>query len=279
MVIFDAGDGTRLAYHRSGDGAPLVCVPGGPMQDSVHLGDLGGLAATHPLVRLDLRGTGASAVPADTGTYRCDRQVADVEALRVHLGLDRMDLLTHSGGAGIAVQYAARHPDHVTRLVLVCPSPRPVGIDIADGDRREVAEARRGEPWFAEAFAAFERIWAGAPTDADWAAIAPFSHGRWDAASQAFDTATAGQRNDDAAAVYYSAGSVEPAATRAGLARLDAPVLVIAGEYDPGLPPKRAAAYAELFAGAELVVQPGAGHYPWLDDPARFAATVAGFLT
>ncbi len=275
MVIFDAADGTRLAYHRTGDGDPLVCVPGGPMQDSVHLAGL----VPHPLVRLDLRGTGGSAVPEDTGTYRCDRQVPDVEALREQLGLDRMDLLTHSGGAGITLQYAARYPEHVNRLVLVCPSPRPVGIDVADADRREVAELRRDEPWFPAAFAAFERVWAGEPTDADWAALTPFSYGRWDAAGQAFDAAAEEQRNDDAAAVCYSPGSVDPDATRAGLASLDAPVLVVAGEYDPGLPPKRAAEYAGLFADAELVVLPRAGHFPWLDDPDSLARAIVDFLT
>ncbi|MFL6121677.1 alpha/beta fold hydrolase, partial [Actinophytocola sp.] len=90
MATFTAGDGTRLAYHRTGEGAPLICVPGGPMQSSAYLADLGGVS---PLARLDPRGTGESATPADPATYRCDRQVDDVEALRVHLGLDRVDLL------------------------------------------------------------------------------------------------------------------------------------------------------------------------------------------
>jgi pimeloyl-ACP methyl ester carboxylesterase len=88
MVIFAGTDGTRLAYHQAGEGRPLLCVPGGPMQASAYLGDLGGLSAHRSLVLLDLRGTGASAIPADPATYRCDRQVDDVEALRVHLGLD-----------------------------------------------------------------------------------------------------------------------------------------------------------------------------------------------
>jgi pimeloyl-ACP methyl ester carboxylesterase len=38
------------------------------------------------------------------------------------------------------------------------------------------------------------------------------------------------------------------------------------------------AEFAELFLNAELVVQPGAGHYPWLDDADRFVATTATFL-
>src|SRR4051794_30014263 len=94
-----ADDGTRLALHLTGTGDPLVCLPGGPMLDSGYLRDLGGLAAHRAFARLDLRGTGASDVPADPASYRCDRQVADVEATRRHLGLEQLDLLAHSAGA------------------------------------------------------------------------------------------------------------------------------------------------------------------------------------
>jgi pimeloyl-ACP methyl ester carboxylesterase len=125
-------DGTRLAYSRAGEGPLLVCLPGGPMQASAYLGDLGGLTAHRSLVLPDLRGTGASAVPADPSTYRCDRQVGDVEALRAHLGADRLDLLAHSAGAALALLYAARHPDRVGSLVLVTPSPRVVGVEVTD---------------------------------------------------------------------------------------------------------------------------------------------------
>jgi pimeloyl-ACP methyl ester carboxylesterase len=278
MAIFDGADGTRLAYHQAGEGRPLICLPGGPMQASAYLGDLGGLSAHRSLVLLDLRGTGASAVPADPATYRCDQLVEDVEALRMHLGLDRIDLLGHSAGAALALLYAARHPDRVGRLVLINPSPRAVGLEITDLDRRQVAELRRGEAWFPDAFAALERIWSGDATAADWTAIAPFTFGRWDAVAQAHLAREASQKNADAAAVYYSAGALDPQATSASLARLRAPVLLVAGEYDVALPPKRAAEYAGLFGQAELAVQPGGGHYPWLDDPEWLVQTLAGFL-
>jgi len=276
--MFASADGTRLAYHTIGTGRPLVCVPGGPMRASAYLGDFGGLSARRALVLLDLRGTGDSEVPVDRASYRCDRQVDDIEALRVELGLDRLDLAGHSGGATLAVLYAARYPDRVDRLVLVCPGTRPVGIEIEDADRREVAELRRGEPWFADAFAAFERIWSGESTPADWEAISPFMYGRWDADTRAAVETRPGQRNEEAAALYYAEGALDPPAVRSAIASLPARVLLLAGEYDPALPPKRAGEYAELFANAELVVQPGAGHSPWLDDPERFARTVSDFL-
>jgi pimeloyl-ACP methyl ester carboxylesterase len=278
MATFDAADGTRLAYHLAGEGRPLTCLPGGPMQASAYLGDLGGLSAHRQLSLLDLRGTGASAVPADPATYRCDRLVDDVEALRAHLGLDRVDLLGHSAGATLALLYAARHPDRVGRLALVGPSPLAVGLEVTDLDRRQVAELRRGEAWFPDAFAAFERIWSGDATAADWKAIAPFTYGRWDDVARAHLAREASEKNADAAAVYYSAGALDPEATRASLARLRAPVLLVAGEYDVALPPKRAAEYAGLFPQAELAVQPGGGHFPWLDDPEWFVRTLAGFL-
>jgi pimeloyl-ACP methyl ester carboxylesterase len=278
MAIFDGADGTRLAYHQVGEDGPLICVPGGPMQASAYLGDLGGLSAHRSLVLLDLRGTGASAIPADPASYRCDRQIDDIEALRVHLGLDRIDLLGHSAGAALALLYAARHPDRVGCLVLLNPSPRAVGLEITDADRRQVAELRRGEAWFPDAFAALERIWSGAATAADWTAIAPFTYGRWDAVAQAHLAREATQTNADAAAVYYSAGALDPEAIRASLARLGAPVLLVAGEYDVALPPKCAAEYAGLFGQAELAVQPGGGHYPWLDDPQWLVRILVGFL-
>jgi pimeloyl-ACP methyl ester carboxylesterase len=56
------------------------------------------------------------------------------------------------------------------------------------------------------------------------------------------------------------------------------PYYFVAGEYDVALPPSIAAEYAKLFPAVELTVQPGSGHSPWLDDPARFVQTVRGFL-
>lgn len=275
MHTFTAADGTRLAYHLTGDGSPLICVPGGPMQSSVYLGDLGGVS---PLALLDPRGTGKSEAPADPATYRCDRQVDDLEALRDHLGLDRIDLLGHSAGAAIAVTYAARHPDRVRRLVLVTPTPFVVGLEITDEDRREVAELRRDEPWFPGAFAAFERIWAGDFSGANRRGIAPFHYGRWDEVSQANYALSASEVNRTAAELYYADGALDPDATRAALTELPAPVLLVGGEYDVGLPPRRAAEYAGLFPKAQLAVLPRGGHFPWLDDPAWLARTIAEFV-
>jgi pimeloyl-ACP methyl ester carboxylesterase len=276
MPTFTAPDGTELAYHARGAGAPLVVLPGGPMRASSYLGDLGGLCEHRRLVLLDLRGTGDSATPADPASYRCDRLVDDVEALRAHLGLDRVDLLAHSAGGSLAMLYAARYPERLASLVLVTATPWALGRPATPGQRLAAARLRSGEPWFAEAFPVFER-WLADGSDYD-PAIAPFFYGRWDGAARRHEARGDEEVNDAAAEVYGSDGAYDPPATRAALARVTAPVLVLAGALDGGPCPELARTAAEPFPNAEFAVQPGAGHYPWLDDPEWFAGRVAAFL-
>ena len=270
---FPAPDGTPLALHSTGDGTPLVCLPGGPT-DSAYLGDLGGLTTHHRLIRLDPRGTGRSATPADPDSYRCDRMVDDVEALRVHLGLERMNLLAHCAGANLAALYTERHPERVNRLVLVTPSTRAVGLPVPGELRLATARLRQGERWFPEAYAALEAIVAG--EGGDWEAVTPFSYGRWDAAARAHHAAES--LDPVILGAYGADGAYEPARTRAALGRFGAPVLVIAGEVDVVAPPGVVKEVAGVFPGAEVVVQERGGHFPWMDGRERFSQVVGGFL-
>jgi pimeloyl-ACP methyl ester carboxylesterase len=274
MPTFSAPDRTQLAYRVHGDGDPVVCIPGGP-SDSLYLGDLGGLSMHRQLIVLDLRGTGQSAFPEDSSSYRCDRLVDDVEALRGHLGLSRMDLLGHSAGTNIATQYAAQYPQNVSKLALIGPGTRAVRIAITGETRRELAQLRKNEPWFPAAFAALEAITEG--TGSNWEAIAPFFYGRWNAAAEKHYAASQ-PSNKEAVALFAAEGAFDPETTRAALAACEAPVLLLAGEFDLNSPPQSAAEFAALFPDATLVVQPGAGHYPWLDDADQFVATTAAFL-
>ncbi|WP_369245028.1 alpha/beta fold hydrolase [Streptomyces sp. R41] len=278
MPTFTAPDATQLAYHVEGEGEPLLCLPGGPMRASAYLGDLGGLSRHRRLIRLDLRGTGDSGVPADPATYRCDRQVGDVEALRAHLGLERVDLLAHSAGGDLALLYAAGYPRRVRSLTLVTGRARALGVDFTEEHRREAAALRKAEPWFEAAHEAYERVWAGSAGDTDWDAITPFFYGRWDAEAEAHAATDVEQTNEEAADRYAPGEAFDPEEARAVVAAWDARVLLVAGALDSGPLPRVAAAIAELFPRAELTVQPDAGHFPWLDDPDGFRETVADFL-
>ena len=278
MPVFDAADGTSLGYQLIGVGTPLICLAGGP-QDPAYLGNLGGAAADRQLALLHYRGTGLSAPPADSTSYRCDRLVDDVDALRGHLGLDRIDLLAHCAGANVALQYAARYPERVSRLLLITPSTRAVGLVASSDLRRAIVEKRVGEPWFGPVAAAFEAIQDGRAGEADWDTITPLSYGRWDAAARAHHALADAAPNAEAVAMFGADGVFDPPATRLALAELPAPVLLLAGEVDVAAPPGIITELAGMFADGTLLIQPGGGHFPWLDDPGYFSAAVDGFLS
>ncbi|MEV7590891.1 alpha/beta hydrolase [Streptomyces sp. NPDC089922] len=278
MPTFTAPDGTELAYHLRGEGPPLVCLPGGAMRASRYLGDLGGLAAGRTLVLLDLRGTGDSAVPADEATYRVDRQVADVEALRLHLGADRMDVLAHSAGGNLLMLYAAAHPRRLGRTVLVTPTAWALDLAATPQDRLAAARLRAGAEPYDTAREAYVRILDGADTDEDWDRAAPLFYGRWDGTARAHYVAGYREQNERASAAFAGPGAFDPAATRAALRRVAGEVLVLAGELDGNPPPALAARIADAFPAGRLDVQRAAAHFPWLDDAAGFAERVERFL-
>jgi proline iminopeptidase len=147
VPIFASYDGTELGYRVLGDGPPVVCLPGGPGRTSTYLGDLGGLDASRQLNLLDPRGVGGSGDPADPGTYRVDRLVEDVESFRVHLGLDRMDLLAHSAGAVLATLYAAVYPHRLSTLMLITPALDPVDVFGAEDDLAAALRRQTDQSW------------------------------------------------------------------------------------------------------------------------------------
>lgn len=116
-------DGVDLYYHTYGDGDPLLVLNGGPGLSSEHFADLARqlaeLGPGYRVILFDQRGTGRSPLATvDSTTVTVERMVADVEALREHLGVDEWTVLGHSWGGMYAMLYATAHPDRVRGLVL-----------------------------------------------------------------------------------------------------------------------------------------------------------------
>jgi pimeloyl-ACP methyl ester carboxylesterase/DNA-binding CsgD family transcriptional regulator len=117
-----APDGVRLAYAVHGSGPPLVRVATWlthldfDWESPVWRHWLHGLGDGHTVVRYDERGCGLS--DREVGDLSFDAWVADLETVIHATGLDRFSLLGVSGGAAVALVYAARHPERVTHLVL-----------------------------------------------------------------------------------------------------------------------------------------------------------------
>jgi pimeloyl-ACP methyl ester carboxylesterase len=114
-----------------------------------------------------------------------------------------------------------------------------------------------------------------------WRAARPFMYGRWDERTQAHAATAETQTSKRAELGFRPAREedVDVAALLNRLRQVSAPVLVIGGERDALTGVAAAHAVAAAFAGARTVVLPRAGHFPWVDEPAAFAAAVGDFLT
>src|SRR5207253_586211 len=117
-------------------------------------------------------------------------------------------------------------------------------------------ERRSGEPWYEDAYAAI-RAWAGGEdTPENRIRAAPFMYGRWNDEMADHSARRVRSRSAAAAEGFYGDGVFDPARTRAAIAGLDAPVLVVAGDLDPAVSPAGAAGLAALFPNGLLNVDP-----------------------
>lgn len=176
-----AADGVRLAYAVAGEGPPLVRAAnwmthlGYDVESPVWRHWVRDLSLRHTFIRYDERGCGLS--DWAVGEFTFDDWVADLESVVEALGLQRFPLLGVSQGGAVAVAYAARHPERVSRLVLCGAYARGRAVRAVDEQERRAAAldldlARvgwgRDDPAFRQVFAAqFQPD----GTRADWAAF------------------------------------------------------------------------------------------------------------
>jgi proline iminopeptidase len=115
---------TSLYAREIGRGQSIIVLHGGPDFDHRYLlPDLDRLSDRYRLIYYDQRGRGLSAegVRPEDVTLASDLQ--DIDAVRRHFQLDAAVLLGHSWGTVLALEYALRHPDRVSHLILMNPGP------------------------------------------------------------------------------------------------------------------------------------------------------------
>ena len=279
VVRVDTPDGETLAVHVIGDGPPLLCVPGGPARASAYLEDFAGLADHRTLLRVDLRGTGLSPLPADRESLAFHRLADDLDVVRESRGLDTVDLIAHSAGSFVALAYAAKYPERLGRVVLVTPSARPFG-EVED-DIAAIRASRSNEAWYAEAAAieAERELLPERMRQRFDPGLRVFGYGRWDERAQAHADSTDGQMSMRAMAAFAPDPAVAAELNLIEkLAAVEAPVGIVVGSLDGITGVKAGHIIAGMLRNATVVELPAAAHYPWIDCPEDFREAVLSLL-
>ena len=267
--------GATLWYEVRGGGRnlPLVLLNGGPGVGHEYMlvsGVWDTLARRRSVVFYDQRGVGRSPALAKGQSCTLADQIADLEALRAHLGFDRMDVLGHSWGGILAMAYAARHSDRVTHLI-VCDSGAPKWDDtkFLFKDLFPEGAARQDGLQFAELLG-------------DTAALhADF---RQYQSMLACDPDKRATLREGPLPVFVESVN---GAVIADLRRYDLnpelskfrfPTLVITGRFDANVAPAVAWNIHRAIPGSEFTVFERSGHLPFFEEPGAFVERVERFL-
>lgn len=97
---------------------PVIFIHGGPGGTHVNFGHLLSLADQRPVILYDQLDSGMSDHPEDPANWHPVRFVAELEAIRRELGVERWHLIGHSWGSALALEYAAAYPQHTASAVL-----------------------------------------------------------------------------------------------------------------------------------------------------------------
>lgn len=280
-------DSARLYYRVAGRGRDtVIAVHGGPGVDLESIaGDFAPLERAHTVIFYDQRGAGRSTLPADTTQLSAATQVADLDAVRRHFGLRRVALVAHSYGPLLAATYALAHPEAVSRMVFFGPVPprrgdlwtrygRTMEARLDSAARAALADAdRRLADTTADARQACRDYWAVAlrPRLADPARTLRLVR------SDLCASDPRGIRYGLTVTNRVVMGTYGDWDLRDRLRTLATPTLVVHGAED-AIPMDLVREWTTAMPAARLVAVPGAGHFPYVEQPARVWPAVLAFL-
>jgi len=265
--------GRRFKYRRAGEGPLVVLLHGIAGSSAVWRNIIPRLSEHYTVIAPDLLGHGASAKPK--GDYSLGAYANMIRDLLEALEQPPGTIVGHSLGGGVALQFAYQFPERCERLVLVS----------SGGLGREVHPILRAAalpgaelvlPWLA----------AGAARGIGSMVRAMGRFGLRESAdlAETWRSFVSLEEPEARRAFLYTVRSVidfggqfVSATDKLYLAK-GLPTLIIWGDGDPLIPVGHAFHSHEIISDSRLEIFPGAGHYPHLDDPERFAKVLLDFI-
>jgi len=111
-------NGARIWTVSFGTGEPIFLIAGGPGNAHSYLRKFDSLSTTNTLVYFDAFGRGKSDTAINVTEYSLERDIDDLEQLRIAMGFSSISILGHSYGGLVAQGYAIKYPENVSHLIL-----------------------------------------------------------------------------------------------------------------------------------------------------------------
>jgi pimeloyl-ACP methyl ester carboxylesterase len=266
--------GHRVSYRTGGSGPLLVLIHGITSSSASWEAVLPRLAERFTIVAPDLLGHGQSDKPS--GDYSLGSHACLVRDLLLTLGHDGGTIVGHSLGGGVAMQVGYQFPELLHRLVLVSSgglgrevSPFLRAVTLPGAELVLPLIASRPVIDAGQAVGrALGRVGLQAGSDLGQIAAGIASLNELGARRAFVHTARsvidAGGQRVDARDRLYLAQAV--------------PSLLVWGVNDPIIPSRHGVRAHGLMPGSRLELFEGAGHFPHLDDPARFVSLIGDFV-
>jgi pimeloyl-ACP methyl ester carboxylesterase len=265
--------GHRVRYLQAGTGPVLALIHGITSTADTWVPAMQGLRRDHTVIAPDLLGHGRSATPR--GDYSLGAHASGARDVANALGQDRVTVVGHSLGGGIAMQFAYQFPERTERLVLV--SSGGLGREVHGLLR---AAALPGADYVLPALTSRRLVGIGRGIGGLLGRVGLEPRGDLGVLARGFASLdNPGSRQaflHTVRAVIEPGGQRVSAGDRLALAAT-LPTLIVWGERDSIIPAAHGAAAHAAMPGSRFEVFPDAGHMPHDDDPGRFAELLTDF--
>jgi len=272
--------GAKIYYvvFGGGTGTPLFVANGGPGFDHRYLlvSDAWEKLGQHrKIVMWDQRGTGKSGPLKPRETCTLADQINDLDALRAHLGYEKIDLLGHSWGGFLAMAYASRFPEHIERLIIL-DSAAPRWSDTMFMFRDFYPDVTEQEDRYGFVANLKEK-----DSDAARNAATELYESMLFYSPAHRDEFLKKMANDHE---YYIVNQMVNRDVRrfdlnSQIKAFRFPVLVGCGRFDMNVAPLVAYRIHEEIPGSQFVVFSKSGHMPFFEQPNKFVTVVNRFLS
>lgn len=275
----------ELYAREIGRGQPILVLHGGPDFDHSYLvPDLDRLSDSFRLIYYDQRGRGQSAAGVQPEDVSLVSDVSDLDQVRAHFQLGSAAVLGHSWGTVLALEYAIRHPEHVSHLILM--NPAPASADDYRLFRKAYIERQGGELDRLKAIAATDAFKEGDPD-----AVAAYYRVHFKPAlrrPEDLETVLARLRASFTREGVLKAWAIEDRLKDdtwlsegynllPQLASLNIPTLVVYSERD-FIPPDVAVHIAHAIPNARLAMMKECGHFSYLECPVPLRKEIDDFF-